>query len=462
MVLEVVKAFSLEHVRMLTALEEYALRAVKGAAVEGGKVKRETREIYDALTEAVRDGNCWFLCDCLPEGWEQPVIVPSRGPRGMRLGNRPDAPVPHEGNCVFRLRGSSQGTSEYYFNPLSHDRHGADSTERDRERDPGSRTGRSVPTVAHVLKCFIREARLHTLAGAERFPSPTDSVAELARAARAFLVAPNVPASEVLFTGPASWRSGEVRASLDSRARHWPKGPPPCGYLCWVADDVEDHEINGETKGAGHVRVTSPVVSPVIHNKRVEGPYLFLGAMAPSADGSGWERSMAYAQPIASPQLPIPVESDYERQALLSLRQLVRALRSDKELQEALGGVVEVELEKPLFPIRVHEGFCLPDVLLTVTRPGGSGRRSGDPALRVPDGPFDDSDKARYVFEVMGFDDAEYERKKGKTHRRMERLGRVIRLEGRQFGSAYNGLERQLDRIAFRIAKDLIWRWTGS
>jgi len=65
------------------------------------------------------------------------------------------------------------------------------------------------------------------------------------------------------------------------------------------------------------------------------------------------------------------------------------------------------------------------------------------------------------VIEVMGFDDAEYERKKEETHRRMERLGRVIRLEGKRFGSDRDGLERQRDRITGRIVKDLIWRWTG-
>ena len=133
--------------------------------------------------------------------------------------------------------------------------------ERDRRREPGGRGGRSVPRVARVLKRFIREARLHTLAGAERFPSPADWLAELARAAAAFSVAPNVPASEVLFTDPASWRSGDFRESLDARAQKWPKGSPPCGFLCWVAHDVEGRDVNGKTRGAGHVRVTSPVVS---------------------------------------------------------------------------------------------------------------------------------------------------------------------------------------------------------
>ena len=326
---------------------------------------------------------------------------------------------------------------------------------------PGARTperaSRLVPTVARALKLFIREARLHTLAGAERFPSPDEWLAELARAAAEFPIATKVPASEVLCTDPASWRSGsgEFREKLDARAQKWPKGPPPCGYLCWVAHDVEGHDVNGETRDAGHVTVTSPVVSPVIYDKRVVGPYLFLGALEQCEDGSGWECCMAYAQPIAALELPIPVESDYERQAILSLPQLVRDLRSDTELEEALGGVVGVELKKPLFNIGVREGSCLPDVLLTVTRPDG-------PAPRVPDDPFDDSDKARYVLEVMGFDDAEYERRKEKTHPRMKRLGRLIRLDGRQFRSNYNGLERQLERIAHRVAKDLVWRWGGS
>ena len=463
MVLEVVKAFSLEHIRWLTPLQEYALREVKGASVEGGRVEPDTRRLYDSVTESVRDGNYWILCDCLSDGSERPVTVPSRGRRGIRLGNLPNAQVPHDGDCVFRLREASQGTSGYFFNPLLHERHDAHSTKRDPEQETWRRTGRSVPPVAHVLKCFMREARLHTLAGAERSPSPADWLAELKNTASAFLVAPRVPASEVLFTDPASWRSGEVRKKLDDRAQNWPKGPPPCGYLCWVAHDVEGHDINGRTRGAGHVRVTSPVVSRIIHDKMVEGPYLFLGVVALSTDDDpGWECRMAYAQPIASPQLPIPVDSDYERQAILSLARLVRDLRSDTKLEEALDGIVGFDLQKPLFPTRVHEGHCLPDVLLTVTRPGGSGRRPRDPNADPPEGRFDDGDKARYVLEVMGFDDPEYEKKKEETHRRMERLGRVLRLEAPQFGSAHNGLERQLERIAVRIVKDVIWRWTGS
>ncbi len=455
MALEVVKAFSREHVGWLTPLQEWALREVKGATVDDRKAEPAARRIYDPLTEDIRNGNCWILCNCLPHEPEQPVIVPSRRPYGIRLGNLPDAPVPHDRNCVFRRRGHSIDTSGYIVNPLSFNRQDVALGGPGPEREPRLRTGRREPTVANVLKRFIREARLHTLAGAERFPSPVDWLAELKRAAGAFSVAPNVPASEVLLTDPESWRSGEFRESLDERAQNWPKGSPPCGFLCWVAHEVEDHEINGKTRDAGHVRVTSRVGSSPVYDDRVVGPYLFLGALEQSEDRSGWECCMAYAHPIAALELPIPVDSDYERQALLSLPQLVRDLQSDTKLEEALGGVVGVALQKPLFEIGVREGRCRPDVLLTVTRPGG-------PVPRVPGDPFDDSDKVRYVIEVMGFGDEKYEKQKEKTHRWMRRLGRVIRMEGRQFSSTRNSLEQQRDRIAFRISKDLIRRWKGS
>ena len=130
MALEVVKAFSLEHDRWLSPLQEYVLREVKGATVEGRKAEPEARRIYDPLTEAMREENRWILCNCLPHGSERPVIVLSQGQHGIRLGNRPNAPVPHDGNCIFRLRDSSQGTSGYFFNPLTHDRQDAASRAR--------------------------------------------------------------------------------------------------------------------------------------------------------------------------------------------------------------------------------------------------------------------------------------------------------------------------------------------
>ena len=59
----------------------------------------------------------------------------------------------------------------------------------------------------------------------------------------------------------------------------------------------------------------------------------------------------------------------------------------------------------------------------------------------------------------MGFGNAEYVNKKEKAHRLMERIGRVVHLEGRQFGLAHNGLERQREGIVRRISRVLTWQW---
>ena len=121
-----------------------------------------------------------------------------------------------------------------------------------------------------------------------------------------------------------------------------------------------------------------------------------------------------------------------------------------------------MKLEKPLFPFVVRGGPRLPAALLTVTRPGGRGHVPAGSAGPTAQGPFEDRDTARYVIEVMGFADAAYERRKENTHARMKRIGGEIRMEARQFDSNWNDLDSQTGRIARRIGKDVVARWTGA
>ena len=74
-------------------------------------------------------------------------------------------------------------------------------------------------------------------------------------------------------------------------------------------------------------------------------------------------------------------------------------------------------------------------------------------------GRFDPRDRARYVIEVMGSGDPDYEEKKAVTHARMRRIGPVFRMEGGEFASSANPLGRQGGRIAAAIADDLRRRW---
>ena len=146
------------------------------------------------------------------------------------------------------------------------------------------------------------------------------------------------------------------------------------------------------------------------------------------------------------------MDSHNERRALGALRSVIRSLENNADLANALGGAVRVDLQKPLFDIETVGGPCRPDFILTVIRPGGPGH---DPA----GGRHLLGDSARYVIEVMGFDDPDYETGKAKTHRRMRNLGRLFPLDAAQFGSRRNNLQQQADRIARYIRNDLLLRW---
>ena len=238
-------------------------------------------------------------------------------------------------------------------------------------------------------------------------------------------------------------------------AQRWPGRGRPFALLSWLAHDVAARGINPRHPKAGRVEVHSRVARPVVGRQRIAGPFLFLGIVARGLDGGGWACRAACVQPILSAEVPMPVDSGNERRALAALRGSVEDLARNVALSDALGGSPRVELEKPLFPFVVRGGPCLPDALLTVTRPGGRDRVSAG-----PDGlPFADRDRARYVIEVMGFADAVYERRKENTHARMKRIGRVIRMEARQFDSPWNDLDSQTRRIARRIGEDFLSRW---
>ena len=159
-------------------------------------------------------------------------------------------------------------------------------------------------------------------------------------------------------------------------------------------------------------------------------------------------------QPIVAPECPVPVDSAQERRAFNALRRLVWALEDDARLRRALDGILQVELERPLTPFMTALGPCLPDFLVTVAPPvardvAAAGRR-------------DRRGRARYIVEVMGFDDMDYERKMAGTHARLRQIGRLLRMEATEFVSRYNGIEQQGGRIAQDIANDLLWRWGAA
>ena len=316
----------------------------------------------------------------------------------------------------------------------------------------GLSAGRQALGMRSILHMLMEAARLNRHAGAEGFASPREWLARIETAAHQFYLTKDIRASEILFTDPESWNRGEVAATLDVIEAGRLKPRKPFALLCWIAHDVQDYEINRNRREAGYVRTDSEVVCPMIGRNPVSGPWLFLGAVARRGDSEPRICVMAYAQPIVSGECPVPVDSHPERRAWGELRHLVEVLRDDEDLHASLGGSLRIELEKPLFQYSVEGGRCLPDFLVTVTRPGESGDWR-------PGVPYTEGHKVRYVIEVMGFDTPLYEERKEQTHSRMRWLGHVCRLEAKQFDSRHFGLERQCAKLTRQIQKDLLRRW---
>ena len=453
MTLEIVEKYTHEPVEPLAPLAADALRAVRL-----GEADAAANEIYRRTAAWLRGNDRWLLCDCR----EGAVIAFRRhGSGAVSAVNLPDAEVPHAPDCPFGLRDAGDDIDAA---ALVADLFLPDGGTGEPGEGPGDGverpwTGGRPSSLSQVLKTLMQAAGLNRFDAAAG-PAPSENWLEACRRAAGELsVAGRVPVSDILFTDPEEWATEGTPERLDAMAAGWPGRGRPFALLAWLARDVAAHGINLKHPGAGRVDVHSRVARPVIGRRRVGGPFLFLGLVARGADGGAWACRAACVQPILSREVPMPVDSGYERRALDRLRGVAAGLAEDAALASALGEPVRVELEKPLFPFMVRGGRCLPDALLTVTRPGGRGHVPAGEDGGLPEGPFEDRDAARYVIEVMGFADAAYERRKADTHARMRRIGRVIRMEGRQFDSPWNGLETQTRTIARRIGKDLVARW---
>ena len=463
MTLELLKKTIQAHVGDLAPEDEAALRAVKG-----GDADLETHEDYHLAVKDIHDAELWIRCDCLGETGNGPIIVPRRlRPNRFSLANMPDAKVRHAKGCVFGpidevgrtvvRRESADHLIGDIPDPFPPGEKRTDVLDPDAEPDrlrrfSGLSAGRQVLGMRRILNTLIEAARLNRYSGAEGFASPGEWLAKIETAAQQLYLMEGIPVSEILFTDPECWSGSEVAEGLDVMETKWPKSRTPFVLLCWIAHDVQDKEINLNSRETGYVKTDYEVVRPMIGRNRVSGPWLFLGAVARSGEAKSCSCQKACVQPIVSLECPVPVDSHQERRAWGRLRHLVEALRDDEDLQALLGGPLRVELEKPLFQYSVEGGRCLPDFLVTVTHPDR-------PEDRRPGVPDTESHKARYVIEVMGFDTPKYEERKEQTHSRMRWLGHVCRLEAKQFDSSNSGLERQCEKLTRQIRKDLLRRW---
>ena len=242
-------------------------------------------------------------------------------------------------------------------------------------------------------------------------------------AAKTIEVAPGHPLDGLLFPWRAGWDRRRVHARVREAAQGFPKGYVPQGFVCFPVRQVGERSLTA-TQKYGELEVVSRIKRPTIGGRAVSGPYLFFGVVALTTRRRGYECVRGWAQPIVSVHLPVPVDSDYERQAFGTLTTTLWML--DREFPDT-----EFTMEKPVFEMDTEQGPCLPDFLIKAKRKG---------------------EERNWVVEVMGFERPDYLAGKEVTHERMEELGPVILMDGKRFEA---GLTDEGRKVTERIRGDM-------
>ncbi|MDE0005298.1 MAG: hypothetical protein OXQ29_21620, partial [Rhodospirillaceae bacterium] len=212
-------------------------------------------------------------------------------------------------------------------------------------------------------------------------------------------------------------------ARVREAARSFPKGRVPQGFMCFPVLHVGERSLPATSK-YGELEVVSRIKRPTVGGRAVSGPYLFFGVVALTTRRRGYECVRGWAQPVVSVHRPVPVDSDFERQAFGTLTTTLWML--DRKFPDA-----EFTMEKPVFDIDTRQGPCRPDFLIKARRKGV---------------------ERNWVVEVMGFERQDYLAGKEVTHERMRELGPVILMDGRKFE---RGLTDEGRRVTERIRADL-------
>ena len=448
---------------MLCLVTKYKLRVEReltekeADAVRDPLLDDSTAELALAVLREGRENDLWLRCDCRMDIDDDPLVASCRMPMGagyswrrLQGENRPQ----HHHDCVFYRKSREQRAQknwqratrvppEGYFAALRA-RKGSNSAEldtsedgtaltdplqapgEDGDREPGQRR---IPALPRLLYWLLETAGLTRVRANEPAPGIGGWMDAIRDAARTIEVAPEHPLDRFLFLSRTGWDRQRVHARVREAAREFPEGHVPQGFVCAPVRHVGDKSLPATSK-YGELDVFSRIKRPTIGGRTVSGPYLFFGVVALTTRRRGYECVRGWAQPVVSVHRPMPVDSDFERQAFGTLTTTLWML--DREFPDA-----EFTMEKPVFEMDTEQGPCLPDFLIRAQRKG---------------------EARTWVVEVMGFDRPNYLAGKEVTHERMEELGPVIRMDGKQFE---RGLTDEGRKVTERIRTDMGGRWFG-
>ncbi len=367
------------------------------------------------LVQNARIGHRWIACGCLGAEKAPPILTPAFLPeaetyylRRLTSSKRPE----HRADCPFfrdqvtdrltevRSRSTPLDPPDAFFEVLKPAPEKLSQRPEHDASDDRTRAA-SIPKLARLLWRLMAAAQVHQLApfAYREERSIRGEFASLVRAASQIEVAPGITLDRVLWTHARPLQARAVYAALRSLEAEWPKDHATQGFVLLYAPSVHGTEItlpDGET-----LTIANRVQSPSVRGNPIRGPFLVLIVVGQYPEARGFAPLRAYAQPILSGRMFLPVDSDFERAVLRII------LRCQRDLH-ARG--VEIALVKPLFDTLTPDGPCRPDALLEARSKVTGEVRS-------------------IVIEAMGFETDEYLAAKAITHPRMRHFGEIVTVD---------------------------------
>lgn len=293
-----------------------------------------------------RASHSWIACDCLEPDAAPPLMSPAYLSEAetyylrrltSRLKRRPE----HHAECPFYRPQAPQRFAELaaaaanviappegYF--LAHKPAPEKlSQEPDDDDSDNQSRGIAIPRLARLLWRLMDVAQVNVLAplppdrGARH--SMKDEFARLRHAAETLEIAPGIPLARQLYTHIEPYERKQVFARLRDAAPSWPGGHAPQAFLLLYALDISGTRV--VLAQDRELVLQTPVQHIGVHSRGIGGPYLVLVVVGEHNPCGGFDALRAYAQPIHSPSIFMPVHSAAERTTVTALTALQFRLR---------------------------------------------------------------------------------------------------------------------------------------
>lgn len=405
----------------------------------------EQKSIAEEYQQSANTRHIWFACDCRPGAITPPLLTTDRRGFVARLKKSDDRP-PHSPGCPFyRNQEQQRHFVDGYRQPDRTDsfelhREFPDADRRAARRDE-KRTDfsdRSVRTsrLQRLLWILLSEAQLNVLRPGTPKETAENQEIRIAAAVDNHMLhpAPFLPLDEIALSSVVSFQprkykafAAAIKTTPDAHEgmeqwvrqqtiqhtpddpsapppRAWPRGVRPQGFVIGVVVKIEDHVLHfadgGDIPIDGRLSIFGEEAS-----KTFRYPYLAIVNLTRQSKAKPFIGAVdAYLHPIVSEDMWLPVDSNYERNTLLSLKKAqYRYFRND----------TQIVITKPLFNMNKSDEneVVLPDFVIH----------------------FSDGRPNEYiVVETMGYNEAWYIQDKQRMHELMETqgLGKIFQYVG--------------------------------